>query len=118
MAKGARGVTLFGSNSCLVLPELGANQWSRKIIEAAVNAKNMTRPVVTPAAEVATPWRAGCPERGTSGSEGGVGKHSSAVRPAPTLLTKALRERTPLPRYILHTWRREPGLRGSDRIRW
>jgi hypothetical protein len=103
MAKGARGVTLFGSNSCLVLPELGANQWSRKIIEAAVNAKNMTRPVVTPAAEVATPWRAGCPERGTSGSEGGVGKHSSAVRPAPTLLTKDLRENSPLPRNILHS---------------
>ena len=35
--------------------------------------------------EVATPWRAGCGERRMSGSEGGVGKHSLAVRPAPTL---------------------------------
>ena len=35
--------------------------------------------------EVATPWRAGCGESRTSGSEGGVGKHSAAVRPAPTL---------------------------------
>jgi hypothetical protein len=34
----------------------------------------------------ANPQRAGCSETGTSGSEGGVGKHSSAVRPAPTLL--------------------------------
>ncbi len=42
--KGGRGVTLFWSNSCLVLPEVGANRWSRKIIEAAVNAKNMTNP--------------------------------------------------------------------------
>ena len=35
--------------------------------------------------EVAHPWRAGCGESRTSGSEGGVGKHSVAVRPAPTL---------------------------------
>jgi hypothetical protein len=35
--------------------------------------------------EVANPWRAGCLERGTSGSERGVGKHNSVVRPAPTL---------------------------------
>jgi hypothetical protein len=27
--------------------------------------------------EVANHWRAGCPERGTSGSEGGVRKHDS-----------------------------------------
>jgi hypothetical protein len=27
-----------------------------------------------------------------------------------------LRESLPLPRYILHTWRDAPGLRGSDRI--
>jgi hypothetical protein len=35
--------------------------------------------------EVANPWRAGCGESRTSGSEGGVGRHCSAVRPAPTL---------------------------------
>jgi hypothetical protein len=29
-----------------------------------------------------------------------------------------LREIGPLPRYILHTWRHAPGLRGSDRIQW
>jgi hypothetical protein len=39
--------------------------------------------------EVATPWRAGCGESRTPGSEGGVEKHSSAVRPAPTLLGKS-----------------------------
>jgi hypothetical protein len=52
---------------------------------AAVNATNLTRPVVTLEAEVANPWRAGCLETCTSGSEGGVGKHRSAVRLAPTL---------------------------------
>jgi hypothetical protein len=30
------------------------------IAEAAVNATNMTNPEVTPEAEVANPWRAGC----------------------------------------------------------
>jgi hypothetical protein len=30
--------------------------------------------------EIATPWRAGCPERGTSGSEGGVGKRAEKQR--------------------------------------
>jgi hypothetical protein len=66
--------------------------------------------------EVANPWRAVCGESRMPGSEGGVGKHSAAVRPAPTLLTKDLRESLPLPRYILHTWRDAPGLRGSDCI--
>jgi hypothetical protein len=55
---------------------------------AAVNATNLTRPVVTLEAEVANPWRAGCLETCTSGSEGGVRKHSSAVRLAPTLPPK------------------------------
>ena len=32
-----------------------------------------------------TLWRARCRETCTAGSEGGVGKHSSAVRLAPTL---------------------------------
>jgi putative transposase len=52
----------------------------------------MTRPVVTLGMEVANPWRARCPKRGTPGSEGGVGKHSVAVRPAPTLLCLSYRD--------------------------
>ena len=51
---------------------------------AAGNATEMTTPVVTLGAEV-NPWRAVCAERCKHGSEGGVGKHRSAVRPAPTL---------------------------------
>jgi hypothetical protein len=85
MAKGARGLTWFWSNNCLVLPELEVNQLSSKTAEAAVNATNLTNPVVTLEAEVANPWRAGCLETCTSGSEGGVRKHSAAVRLAPTL---------------------------------
>jgi hypothetical protein len=49
-----------------------------------MNTTNMTTLVVTLGAEV-NPWRAVCAERCKHGSEGGVGKHSSAVRPAPTL---------------------------------
>jgi hypothetical protein len=66
----------------------------------------------------ANPRRAGCGESRMHGSEGGVRKHSAAVRLAPTLPTKDLRENGPLPRYILHTWPHDPGLRGSDRIQW
>jgi hypothetical protein len=33
-------------------------------------------------------------------------------------VTKDLRETRPLPRYIWHTRPEQPGLRGSDRIRW
>jgi hypothetical protein len=33
--------------------------------------------------EVANPWRAGCPERGTSGSEGGVRKRAEEQRALP-----------------------------------
>jgi hypothetical protein len=51
---------------------------------AAVNAHEMTTPVVTLGAKV-NPWRAVCAERCTHGSAGGVGQHSSAVRPDPTL---------------------------------
>jgi hypothetical protein len=40
-------LTLFRSISCLVPPELGVNRRSRKIVEAAMNAKNMMNPVVT-----------------------------------------------------------------------
>src|ERR671925_1694819 len=60
------------------------NRWSRKIAGAAVNAMEMTSPGVILGAEVANPWRAGCAERCTSGSERGVRKHSWAVRLAPT----------------------------------
>jgi hypothetical protein len=52
---------------------------------AAVNAKNLTNPVVTLEEEVTNPWRAGCLETCMSGSEGGVRKPSSARRLAPTL---------------------------------
>jgi hypothetical protein len=54
---------------------------------AAVNATNLTRPVVTLEAKVANPWKAGCGESRTPGLEGGVRKHSAAVRLAPTLPT-------------------------------
>jgi hypothetical protein len=85
MGKDARGLTLFWSINYLVPPELGVNRRSRQIVEAVVNATNVTSPVVTPEAEFVNPWRARCRETGTAGSEGGVRKHSSAVRLAPTL---------------------------------
>jgi hypothetical protein len=85
MGKDARGLTLFWSINYLVPPELGVNRRSRTIVEAVVNATNMTSPVVTPEAEFVNPWRARCRETGTAGSEGGVRKHRSAVRLAPTL---------------------------------
>jgi hypothetical protein len=84
MGKDARGLTMFWSISCLIPPEVGDNRWSRKIIEAAANAKNMTNPTVTPDAE-ANPSRAGCGESRMPGSEGGVRKPSLAGRLAPTL---------------------------------
>jgi hypothetical protein len=84
MGKDARGLTMFWSISCSMPPEVGDNRWSRKIIEAAANAKNMTNQAVTPDTE-ANPRRAGCGESRMPGSEGGVEKHSSAVRSAPTL---------------------------------
>ena len=37
-----------------------------------MNANEMTSPVVTLGAEVANPWRARCPQRGTPGSEEGM----------------------------------------------
>ena len=51
----------------------------------------MTNLAVTLGAE-ADPWRARCSETGTPGSEGGVGKHSVAARPAPTLLCLSYRD--------------------------
>ena len=75
---------MFWSNSCLVPPELEVNRLSYMTTEAAMNTMNMTTLSVTRAAE-ANPWRAGCGESRMPGSEGGVGKHSLAVRPAPTL---------------------------------
>ena len=67
---------MFGSINCLVLPELGGNRRSRKIAEAAVNAKNMTIPVVTPGAKVANPWGAVCGESRMPGFDAGVGKRT------------------------------------------
>jgi len=83
MAKGARGLTWFWSNNCLVLPELEVNQLSIETAEAAVNATNLTNPVVTLEAEVANSWRAGCLETCTSGSEGGVRKRAEEQRALP-----------------------------------
>ena len=48
-------MTLFGSISCLVPPEVGVNPWSRKIAEAVMNAKNMMNN-----GSEANPWKAGC----------------------------------------------------------
>jgi hypothetical protein len=78
--------------SCSVPEESRANQWSCKRAGAAVNASEMTRPVVTLGVEIANPWRARCSETSPPGSEGGVGKHSVAVRPAPTLLCLSYRD--------------------------
>jgi transposase-like protein len=50
-----------------------------------VNASEMTSSVVI-LARKANPRRARCSETSPPGSEGGVGKHRMAVRPAPTLL--------------------------------
>ena len=82
--EGSQGIDVLIVNNCLVPEESQANQWSRKIAGAAVNAREMTLPAVTLAEEVANPWRARCSETGTPGSEGGVRRHSLAVRLAPT----------------------------------
>jgi hypothetical protein len=53
-----------------------------------VNATEMTSPVVTLGAEVANPWRARCPKRGTPGLEEGVvetTRMGNAPCPYPTL---------------------------------
>jgi hypothetical protein len=66
----------FGSTGCLG----GA--------EAAVNAPEMTRPMVTLGVEVANSWRARCLKRGTPGSEEGVvetTRMGTAPCPYPTL---------------------------------
>jgi hypothetical protein len=60
MGKGARGLTWFWSNNCFVPDEGWGNQSSRKTVEAAANARNLTNPVVTLGAEVANPWGAVC----------------------------------------------------------
>ena len=54
--KGGRGLALFWSINYLVPPELGVNRRSRTIVEAVVNATNMTSPVVTLEAEFVNPW--------------------------------------------------------------
>jgi hypothetical protein len=51
MGKDAKGLTWFGSNSCLVPDEFRGNQSSGKTAEAAVNVTNLTSLVVTPEAE-------------------------------------------------------------------
>ncbi len=89
VGKGARGWTFSRSNHCYVSDEDRVNRLPGRGRGAAVHATEMTSPVVTLGAEVANPWRARCPERGTPGSEGGVGKHRVAVRPAPTLLLRS-----------------------------
>jgi len=47
MGKDARGLTWFWSNNCFVPDEGWGNQSSRKTVEAAANARNLTNPVVT-----------------------------------------------------------------------
>jgi hypothetical protein len=75
---------LFGSISCLVSPEWEANRRSHKRVEAAMNARNMTRLVVTPEAEVANPWGAVCGESRTHGFDAGVGKRAhQSTAPCP-----------------------------------
>jgi hypothetical protein len=51
MAKGARGLTWCWSISCSVPPEWEVNRRSRKIVETAVNATNLTNLAVTLGAE-------------------------------------------------------------------
>ena len=75
VGKGARGWTFSRSNHCYVSDEDRVNRLPGRGRGVAVHATEMTSPVVTLGAEVANPWRARCPERGTPGSEGGVGKH-------------------------------------------
>jgi len=70
--KDARGLTFSRSNSCFVPDEVRVNRLPGGGRGAAVNANEMTSPVVTLGAEVANPWRARCPKRGTPGSEEGV----------------------------------------------
>jgi hypothetical protein len=70
--KDARGLTFSRSNSCFVPDEVRVNRLPGRGRGAAVNANEMTSPVVTLGAEVANPWRARCPKRGTPGSEEGV----------------------------------------------
>jgi hypothetical protein len=57
-------------------------------------ATSMKEEPMTAMREVANPWRAVCAERCKHGSEGGVRKHSSAVRLAPTLRMYNCRKRT------------------------
>ena len=78
-------MTLFWSNSGLGRPEVGANRWSHKTIEAVVNAKNMTNPVYV-GMEVATPWRAGGGESRMPGSEGGWGNRLVTMEVSPSAL--------------------------------
>jgi hypothetical protein len=77
MAKGARGLTFGG---LLVGDHLVKSEWNLVIQVASMNEEPMTAQ-----REDANPRRAVCGESRMHGSEGGVGKHSSAVRPAPTL---------------------------------
>jgi hypothetical protein len=60
------------------------SEWNLVIQVASMNEEPMTAQ-----REDANPRRAVCGESRMHGSEGGVGKHSSAVRPAPTLPKEA-----------------------------
>jgi hypothetical protein len=60
-----------------------------------VNAKEMTSPVVTLGAEVANPWRARCPKRGTPGSEEGV-VETTRMGTAPCPYPTRMQRREPL----------------------
>jgi len=76
MGKDARGLTWFWSNNCFVPDEGRGNQSSRKTVEAAATARNLTNPVVTLGAEIANPWGAVCGESRMHGFDAGVGKRA------------------------------------------
>ena len=84
MGKDARGLTWFWSNNGFVPDEGWGNPSSRKTVEAAANARNLTNPVVTLGAEVAHPWGAVCGERRMHGFDAGVGKRArESTAPCP-----------------------------------
>jgi hypothetical protein len=45
MGKDARGLTWFWSNNCLVPDEFQGHPSSRKTVEVAANARNLTNPL-------------------------------------------------------------------------
>jgi hypothetical protein len=73
MAKGARGLTFGLTNS-------RRSPWESLVLPVKRAAPMKGEPMTDENQEVANPWRAGCSETGTSGSEGGVGKRAEEQR--------------------------------------